>query len=67
MIDYQVYSKFHRFAKAFDFSKKERAAFDVWPENISRHEPLPEVQLMLLPSGIHGFYLKEKKWSKSGL
>jgi len=63
MVDYQIYSKFHGAAEAFSFSTKDRAAFDPWPETLSSNVSLSKPHLLLLPPGIHGFYLKEKKWS----
>ncbi|KAK0744480.1 P-loop containing nucleoside triphosphate hydrolase protein [Apiosordaria backusii] len=62
MVDYQVYSKFHGNADAFRFSEKDIANFDKWPKTQSHKTSLSKEDLILLPQGIHGFYLKEKKW-----
>ncbi len=62
MIDYQTYYKFHKDAEAFAFSGRRVAAFDTWPQQISATADLSSVNTMLLPPGIHGFFLQEKKW-----
>ncbi|KAM7210502.1 hypothetical protein V8F06_014115 [Rhypophila decipiens] len=62
MIDYQVYRKFHEHAEAFRFSFAGRATFDSWPEKLPGNLTPSNLQLMLLPAGIYGFYFKEKKW-----
>ncbi|KAK4198765.1 hypothetical protein QBC40DRAFT_283220 [Triangularia verruculosa] len=62
VVDYQVYSKFHGEAQAFDFSELDIASFDSWPKALSCEASLSKDNLLLLPQGIHGFYLKEKKW-----
>jgi hypothetical protein len=64
MIDYQVYSKFHGISEAFQFSTRDQAAYDPWPDTISNKSSLSQTHMMLLPPGIHGFFFKEKKWSK---
>lgn len=64
MVDYQVYSKFHVNADAFPFSDKDIANFDKWPKTQSHTESLLDENMISLPQNIHGFYLKEKKWSK---
>ncbi|GAB1317958.1 hypothetical protein MFIFM68171_08168 [Madurella fahalii] len=62
MIDYQMYRKFHALADAFSFSTRPAAMFDQWPQEISVTTKLCPSNLMLLPPGIHGFFLKDKKW-----
>ncbi|KAK7953074.1 P-loop containing nucleoside triphosphate hydrolase protein [Apiospora saccharicola] len=62
MLDYQVYSKFHSMSEALTFSSKAKASYDKWPESIPNTAQLSPVHRLLLPPGIHGFYLKEKKW-----
>jgi hypothetical protein len=63
MVDYQVYSKFHGDSEAFKFSAKPQVPYDQWPDAIPNTATLTEAHKMLLPPGIHGFFLKEKKWS----
>lgn len=67
MIDYQVYYKFHSISDAFRFSEKRKAAYDEWPSQIPYDTDLSPVNLMLLPPGIHGFIMKEKKWGEQNL
>jgi hypothetical protein len=63
MVDYQTYHSFHTYADAFKFSQVKRAIFDNAPEEISAATAeLSAVDTILLPPGIHGFFLKEKKW-----
>ncbi|KAI0908788.1 hypothetical protein F4823DRAFT_597286 [Ustulina deusta] len=62
MLDYQIYYKFHPESGAFAFSERSRIAYDKWPENISNRSSLRPIEMMLLPPGIHGFFMKEKKW-----
>ncbi|KAK4154223.1 Fidgetin-like protein 1 [Chaetomidium leptoderma] len=63
MIDYQIYRKFHNSADAFVFSDRQVIAFDNRPREISSTTTqLSQDDTMLLPPGIHGFFLKEKKW-----
>ncbi|KAI1298945.1 hypothetical protein F5Y03DRAFT_386487 [Xylaria venustula] len=62
MLDYQIYYKFHPASEAFDFSMKDKATYDQWPDTISNKSSLRPIDMMLLPSGIHGFFMKEKKW-----
>jgi hypothetical protein len=68
MIDYQVYRKFHSSADAFSFHESDLAPFDDWPKEIeAANESTAELSpanLMLLPPGIHGFFLKDKKWGE---
>ena len=65
MIDYQVYSKFHSASEAFQFSTIPKVAYDAWPSEIPSSAELSEVDTMLLPLGIHGFFMKEKKWGRA--
>ena len=67
MIDYQAYYKFHKDAEAFAFSDRRVAAFDTWPQQIIATADLSSVNTMLLPPGIHGFFLREKKWGMCSL
>ncbi|KAI1379319.1 hypothetical protein F4677DRAFT_464703 [Hypoxylon crocopeplum] len=62
MIDYQVYFKFHSNSDAFVFSKNSKATYDPWPDSIPITATLPQSLKMLLPPGVHGFFVKEKKW-----
>ncbi|KAG7284291.1 hypothetical protein NEMBOFW57_010660 [Staphylotrichum longicolle] len=50
-------------ADAFAFSCNRVAAFDPWPEQISASDELSSINKILLPPGIHGFFLKEKAWT----
>ncbi|KAK4032147.1 Fidgetin-like protein 1 [Parachaetomium inaequale] len=63
IIDYQMYRKFHSLASAFVFSSRGVVSFDNWPQQISATTAtLSPTDTMLLPAGIHGFFLKDKKW-----
>ncbi|KAI0972612.1 hypothetical protein F4678DRAFT_460182 [Xylaria arbuscula] len=62
MLDYQIYYKFHPSSEAFHFSMKNKATYDQWPDTISNNSSLRPIDMVLLPSGIHGFFMKEKKW-----
>ncbi|KAI0428596.1 hypothetical protein F5Y09DRAFT_332445 [Xylaria sp. FL1042] len=62
MLDYQTYYKFHPASEAFRFSMKNRAPYDRWPNTISNSSSLNPIDMILLPPGIHGFFMKEKKW-----
>ncbi|KAI0403448.1 hypothetical protein F4802DRAFT_599046 [Xylaria palmicola] len=62
MLDYQTYYKFHPTAEAFKFSNKMKAAYDRWSETIPKNSSLHAIDMILLPPGIHGFFMKEKKW-----
>ncbi|KAK6860766.1 P-loop containing nucleoside triphosphate hydrolase protein [Apiospora arundinis] len=62
MLDYQIYSKFHSISEAFTFSTRRKAPYDSWPDSIPNTAQLPPIHKVLLPAGIHGFFLKEKKW-----
>ncbi|KAI1111946.1 hypothetical protein F5Y14DRAFT_453540 [Nemania sp. NC0429] len=62
MLDYQTYYKFHASSEAFNFSPHSIAPYDRWPDKISNSSSLQPTELMLLPPGIHGFFMKEKKW-----
>jgi hypothetical protein len=68
MIDYQVYRKFHGNADAFMFHEAKPAPFDNWPNEIDVANDstgeLSPANVMLLPPGIHGFFLKDKKWGE---
>jgi hypothetical protein len=66
MIDYQMYRKFHSLAAAFVFSPRGVVSFDTWPQQISATTTtLSPIDTMLLPAGIHGFFLKDKKWGEN--
>ena len=65
MLDYQIYYKFHPQSEAFGFSVKIRATYDQWRENIPNSSSLHPIEMMLLPPGIHGFFMKEKKWGEN--
>ncbi len=62
MIDYRTYYKFHKNTEAFAFSGRRAAAFDKAPHQLSATADLSSVDTMLLPPGIHAFFLQEKKW-----
>lgn len=63
-----MYRKFHAQAEAFMFLNRRVAPFDKWPEQVEATAPeLDPVNTMLLPPGIHGFFLKDKKWGVSYL
>jgi hypothetical protein len=64
IVDYQTYYKFHQGSEAFSFSNKSKATYDAWPETISNKVQLDKTHMILLPPGIHGFFMKEKKWGK---
>lgn len=65
MLDYQVYSRFHAGSEAFDFSTSRKAPYDRWPVSFPISTKMSDANLILLPPGIHGFFLKEKKWGTS--
>jgi hypothetical protein len=67
MIDYETYHKFHEYADAFKFSNCRIVPFENWPKKISVTTTLSPEETMLLPPGIHGFFLKDKKWGAHGL
>ncbi|KAK3314264.1 hypothetical protein B0H66DRAFT_568105 [Apodospora peruviana] len=63
MIDYETYHKFHPHAAAFSFGgHRSNVSFDMWPTELRKDTILTPLQTMLLPPGIHGFLLGEKKW-----
>ncbi|KAK7999075.1 P-loop containing nucleoside triphosphate hydrolase protein [Apiospora marii] len=62
MLDYQVYFKFHPNSEALRFAARGKSGYDSWPVSIPNTEQLSDIHKILLPPGIHGFYLKEKKW-----
>lgn len=63
IIDYQMYRMFHNHAEAFKFSACRVVSFDKWPQQIEAiTAELDQISTMLLPPGIHGFFLKDKKW-----
>lgn len=67
MVDYQTYRRFHPAAahfNALDFTSGPAGVFDPWPKTIDRDSTLTAIQTMLLPPGIHGFLLGEKKWGE---
>ncbi|OCL11062.1 P-loop containing nucleoside triphosphate hydrolase protein [Glonium stellatum] len=64
MIDYQTYRSFHPRADTFTFSTKNRVLFDKWSTSIPHNGALSKVDFLLLPPDIHGYPLKEKKWSR---
>ncbi|TLS27550.1 hypothetical protein PpBr36_05390 [Pyricularia pennisetigena] len=65
MLDYHVYAKFHALSEAFKFSTKQKSPYDGWPDLVPITSELSDKQVMLLPPGIHGFFLKEKNWGTS--
>ncbi|KAK4245454.1 Fidgetin-like protein 1 [Corynascus novoguineensis] len=64
MIDYKTYHMFHHGSEAFNFLPPVFIPFDKRPQriDITTTTELSETDIMLLPPGIHGFFLKEKKW-----
>lgn len=64
MIDYKTYQMFHHGSEAFKFWAPVFIPFDKRPQriDITITTELSETDIMLLPPGIHGFFLKEKKW-----
>ncbi|KAK8039917.1 hypothetical protein PG993_008328 [Apiospora rasikravindrae] len=62
MLDYQVYSKFHAHSEAFQSTEQRKAPYDRWPDSLQISAKLPDAYTILLPPGIYGFFLKEKKW-----
>jgi len=64
MIDYQIYHKFHGHADAFRFSNQRVVTFDTWRTDIANTATLSPIETLLLPPGIHGFFLKDKKWGE---
>lgn len=60
-----MYSKFHANSEVFEFSFKRRAPYDRWPDSFPIGTKMSNANKMLLPPGIHGFFLKEKKWGTS--
>jgi hypothetical protein len=67
MIDYHMYRKFHQHAEAFtNFSARRVVPFDKWPQQIeATTSELSPANTLLLPAGIHGFLLKDKRWGAS--
>ncbi|KAL2143334.1 hypothetical protein VTI28DRAFT_10577 [Corynascus sepedonium] len=64
MIDYKTYQMFHHGSEAFKFWAPVFIPFDKRPQriDITITTELSETDIMLLPPGIHGFFMKEKKW-----
>jgi hypothetical protein len=38
--------------------------FDTWRTDIANTATLSPIETLLLPPGIHGFFLKDKKWGE---
>ncbi|KAI3320472.1 hypothetical protein HD806DRAFT_234015 [Xylariaceae sp. AK1471] len=59
MIDVETYTKMHaNFHR--DFSELDK--FDSWPKEVKKDEAMPPRAVLLLPSQIHGYLFREKKW-----
>jgi hypothetical protein len=64
MIDLPTYSKLHPNSATFVFSKDPILQYDEYPSEIELDGALGELDYILCPHSIQGFYLKEKHWGK---
>ncbi|PMD40230.1 P-loop containing nucleoside triphosphate hydrolase protein [Hyaloscypha variabilis F] len=62
MIDLPTYSKLHPNSATFVFSKDPILQYDEYPSEIELDGALGELDYILCPHSIQGFYLKEKHW-----
>lgn len=65
MIDLLTYSKLHPNSATFVFSKDPILEYDEYPSEIELDGDLSELDYMLCPHFIQGFFLKEKHWGKN--
>lgn len=65
MIDHKIYRKMHEYAQTFQFERpKTTHPFDRMPAYLSAEQEPSDIDFLLMPPDIHGFYLNEKKWLK---
>lgn len=64
MVDYKTYREMHPNAEAFCFETIQRVSFDTWSEVIQHDANLSDNEYAILPSQIHGFAFKKKKWCR---
>lgn len=62
MIDYAVYKKMHEYASALQLQTVDIRRHDPWPQYLSTLSEPSAVDLVVMPSAVHGFYLTEKQW-----
>lgn len=62
MVDYKTYREMHPKAEVFNFRTKQKVEFDKWSEAIQHYAHLSDNDYVVLPSQIHGFAFKKKKW-----
>lgn len=62
MVDYKTYREMHPHAEAFGFQTTQRLSFDNWSEAIQYDTDLSDNEHVILPSQIHAFAFKKKKW-----
>ncbi|KUJ08921.1 P-loop containing nucleoside triphosphate hydrolase protein [Mollisia scopiformis] len=62
MIDQRTYNKLHPNSATFLFSKDPILPYDEYPLEIELDADLPDLDYMLCPHIVQGFFLKEKHW-----
>jgi hypothetical protein len=62
MIDQRTYNRLHPNSATFAFSINPILQYDEYPSEIELDADLPDLDYMLCPHIVQGFFLKEKHW-----
>jgi hypothetical protein len=64
MIDQTTYHRLHPHGAAFSFSRDPILQYDIYPSEIELGAELTDLDYILCPHIVQGFFLKEKQWGK---
>ena len=64
IIDHNTFGAYHPDHIKCDSLKDRLGRFDRWPERVPYTANLSKEQLILLPPGIHAFYMQNKTWGR---